>query len=68
LKKRTKKLCEFGFGVSWRTEAEISKVFCFFFFKKEPLSAACPAWRWTIQPTWAATFSSQKKAVLSGLA
>jgi hypothetical protein len=22
LKKRTKKLCEFGFGLSWKTEAE----------------------------------------------
>jgi hypothetical protein len=27
LKKRTKKLCEFGFGLSWRTEAEIIKSF-----------------------------------------
>jgi hypothetical protein len=27
LKKRTKKLCEFGFGLSWRIEAEIIKSF-----------------------------------------
>ncbi len=37
LKKRTKKLCEFGFGLSWRTEAEIIKSFLLLFFKKEVL-------------------------------
>jgi hypothetical protein len=31
LKKRTKKLCEFGFGLSWRTEAETIKSFLLLF-------------------------------------
>jgi hypothetical protein len=30
-----------------------SQSFLVLFFKKEPLSAACLARRWTIQPTWA---------------
>jgi hypothetical protein len=38
LKKRTEKLCEFGFGPSWRTGAEIIKSFLLLFFKKEGLA------------------------------
>jgi hypothetical protein len=49
LKKRTKKLCEFGFGLSWRTEAEIIKSFLLLFFKKEVLS--CLALRRGTAPT-----------------
>jgi hypothetical protein len=37
LKKRTKKLCEFGFGLSWRTAAEIIKRFLLLFSKKDVL-------------------------------
>jgi hypothetical protein len=40
LKKRTKKLYEFGFDPSWRTEAEIIKSFLLLFFKKEVLSSS----------------------------
>jgi hypothetical protein len=39
LKKRTKKLCESGFGLSWSTEAERVKSFLLLFFKKEVLSS-----------------------------
>jgi hypothetical protein len=38
LKKRTKKLCALGFGLSWRIEAEIFKSFLLLFFKKEVLA------------------------------
>jgi hypothetical protein len=45
LKKRTKKLCEFGFGLSWRAEAEIIKSFFASFFQKRsaflPLVCLC---------------------------
>jgi hypothetical protein len=36
--KKKEKLCEFGFGLSWRIEAEIIKSFLLLFFKKEVLS------------------------------
>jgi hypothetical protein len=49
--KRTKTLCEFGLGLSWRTEAESSKVFCFFFSKKKCFPASLSAVRRGTAPT-----------------
>jgi hypothetical protein len=37
LKKRTKKLYEFGFGLAGKAAAKQTQVFCFFFFKKAGL-------------------------------
>jgi hypothetical protein len=38
LKKKTKKLYEFGFGLSWKTEAGIIKSFLLLFFKRSSVS------------------------------
>jgi hypothetical protein len=38
LKKRTKKFLRIGFGLAWKSEAEIIKSFLLLFFKKEVLS------------------------------